>query len=170
MPNNVYEARRANLARLLAEAGAKVDLAARLGMTQPQISHWLRDPATSSARKITEDSARAIEVALRLPAGDLDKPGKGKPVNIFELPPAPPRQPSTPRPPPPKPAAAAVSKAIDTELLTETTRAVLLEVGKIRGPQLAEKVADVVTLAFAHATDHGELDTGYVHQLVKLMH
>lgn len=150
MQNDIYARRRENLARLMIEPGAKTQLATKLDMTQPQVSHWLRDPKIASARKITEDSARAIERALKLPVGELDRGPRSSGAVVEATP-------------------VTYTAPTDVELLTATTRAVLLEVGKLRGPQLADKVAGIVTLAYAHATDHGELDTNYVHQLVKLM-
>lgn len=147
-PNSVYERRRANLAARLREAGAKQALAMKLKMTPPQISHWLRDPEKYGARKITEDSARDIERVLGLTLGELDGDSGARP----------------PAPPP------ALGKGLDFELLTQTVQHVLLEVGRIKGQPMAEKVAGIVALAFAHATDHGALDIEYVHSLVRLMY
>lgn len=79
MPNSssVYAHRRANLARLLTEKGAKTHLAARLGCTQAAVSQWLRDPNERHSRIIHEGSARGIEQALNLPPLELDKPPLG---------------------------------------------------------------------------------------------
>lgn len=145
MVNSVYERRRVNLAARLRETGAKQALAIKLDMTAPQISHWLREPDKANARKIAEDSARQIEGALGLTPGELDRDHGALTVTPVQ------------------------QQPVEAELLTATTRAVILEVGKLRGPAIAEKVAGIVTLAFAHAREHGELDYGYVHQLVKLM-
>lgn len=57
---------------MTANLGAKQQLALKLNMTPPQVSHWLREPHRAGARKIHEDSAREIESALGLPPGDLD--------------------------------------------------------------------------------------------------
>lgn len=143
--NTVYERRRANLAHLLREAGAKQQLAIRLDMTAPQISHWLRDPGKAGARKITEDSARQIEATLGLAPGALDTGTETK-------------------------AARSAEEAPDFTLLSEVARAVLHDVGRVKGPAMADKVAGVVTLAYSHALEHGKIDPAYVSQLVKLMH
>lgn len=42
-------------------------------MTPPQISHWLRAPGKAGTRRIKEDSARAIEQAMGLLRGSLDR-------------------------------------------------------------------------------------------------
>lgn len=77
MSINVYSHRRANLARILAEKGAKSHLAAKLGCTQAVVSQWLRDPNAKHARIIHEGAARGIEQALNLQEMDLDKPPLG---------------------------------------------------------------------------------------------
>jgi len=71
---SIYDFRRANLQRLLAERGAKTALAERLGSTQAFVSHLVRDPQKDNARQIHEDVARKIEVALLLQPGELDNP------------------------------------------------------------------------------------------------
>lgn len=60
---SIYDTRRSNLTRLTANLGAKQALAMKLDMTPPQVSHWLREPHRTGARKISEDSAREIERA-----------------------------------------------------------------------------------------------------------
>lgn len=143
MTNSVFELRRQNLARLLKESGAKTALAVKLDMTPAQISHWLRNPKQESARLIHEESARAIEKVIGLAPGELD------------------RDPDTPRP--------AAQRPVNADLLTETTRFVLSESRAGKNTPL-EKVADIVTLAYAHAVEHGRLDEAYVRQLIRLMH
>jgi predicted transcriptional regulator len=66
--------RRANLARLLEQSGhgAKQKLALALGLTPPQVSHWLRQPGKPGARHIQESSARAIEHVVGLAPLTLD--------------------------------------------------------------------------------------------------
>lgn len=152
--NTVYERRRANLAHLLREAGAKQQLAIRLDMTAPQISHWLRDPGKAGSRKIAEDSARQIEGVLGLTPGALD------------------REASTAAPAPAPAFANSTPGGLDPSapLLTEVTRTVLVEVGRLKGPQMAEKVADIVALAYGHASERGAVDHAYIATLVKLMH
>lgn len=56
---SIYDTRRSNLTRLTANLGAKQALAMKLDMTPPQVSHWLREPHRTGARKISEDSARS---------------------------------------------------------------------------------------------------------------
>jgi hypothetical protein len=146
MTGDVYEFRRRNLTELLKETGAKTALAVKLDMTQPQISHWLRDPKAPTSRPIKEDSARQIERAIGLSPGDLD------------------RDPDAPARPPRS------ATSVNIELLTETTRAVLTEVGAAKGKQMIDKVSDIVSLAYEHAVTRGSVDANYVHQLVKLMH
>lgn len=143
--NSVYERRRANLTHLLREAGAKQQLAIRLDMTAPQISHWLREPGKAGARKITEDSARQIEKQLGLAPGELD-------LDTGAKLPSPSRD------------------APDLGMLADVTRAVLHEVGRIKGAPMAEKVAGIVALVYGHTLEHGKIDSAYVNQLVKLMH
>lgn len=71
----LYELRRRNLTRLLEQRGpgVKQKLALALDMTPPQVSHWLRVPSKATARRIKENSARAIEAALGLEPGALDR-------------------------------------------------------------------------------------------------
>lgn len=72
---DLYEVRRRNLAEHLHKRGhgIKQKLAFDLGMTPPQISHWLKKPGTTGARKIHEDHARRLEAALGLMTGALDQ-------------------------------------------------------------------------------------------------
>lgn len=72
---DLYEVRRRNLAEHLAKRGhgIKQKLAFDMGMTPPQISHWLKKPGSVGARKIHEDSARRLEAALGLMTGALDQ-------------------------------------------------------------------------------------------------
>jgi hypothetical protein len=71
---SVYDARRENLRARLEERGAKTALAVKLGVTQPFVSHLLRDPTEATARVIHEDLAKQIEEITGLQPGELDLP------------------------------------------------------------------------------------------------
>jgi transcriptional regulator with XRE-family HTH domain len=142
MPNTIYETRRRNLQRLTQYLGAKTALALKLGITQAQISHWLREDGAQAARDIKEDSARDIEAAMGLTPGELDWPDGKRPDTA----------------------------PLDSKLLAQCTSAVLLEAGKSGLTVPGEKVANLVTLAYAHALAHnGTIDQDYVRQLVQLL-
>lgn len=152
----IYEIRRRNLARLLTESGAKVALAVKLDLTAAQISHWLRQPGERGARTIKEDAARRIENVMGLPLGALDKEPSPASKRAIVTPPAPEAKPRNGSP-------------VNHDLMAKTIRTVLLEVQNVKGKPMIDKVAEIATLAYERATDHGELDESYVHTLVKLM-
>lgn len=151
----IYEIRRRNLARLLTESGAKVALAIKLDVTGAQISHWLRQPGERGSRTIKEDVARRIENVMGLPLGALDKEPSpaSKRAIMTAAPEAKPRN----------------GAVVNHDLMAKTIRTVLLEVQNVKGKPMIDKVAEIATLAYERATDHGELDESYVHTLVKLM-
>lgn len=70
----VYDARRENLRAKLEGRGAKTALAERLGVTQPFVSHLLRNPNEPTARLIHEDLAKQLEEVLGMRPGELDLP------------------------------------------------------------------------------------------------
>lgn len=70
------EIRQRNLQRLVDQHdGKQAQLGKRVGKAAGQISGWI-----SGRRSITEDSAREIEAALRLPRGWMDEPQDGEAV------------------------------------------------------------------------------------------
>jgi hypothetical protein len=72
----VYDIRRENLTRLLEPQGAKTALAIKLGYSNgSRVTHLL-----NATRPIHEDTARAIENAIGLTPGELDREPGAPPV------------------------------------------------------------------------------------------
>lgn len=70
---DIRDTRLARLHELLAQhAGVKKDLAATVGKAPAQVSQWF-----NGVRTITEESARDMERAAKLPAGWFDRPLSG---------------------------------------------------------------------------------------------
>lgn len=73
----IDETRRANLALLREEAGGVKKLADLIGISEAQMSQWLRGSADSKSGKprgMRQESARRIELAMKRPEGWLDVP------------------------------------------------------------------------------------------------
>ncbi|PTT91152.1 hypothetical protein DBR42_04465 [Pelomonas sp. HMWF004] len=72
---DVTERRRLNLLVHLdaGRRGAKRDLAAALGWSRARVSHVLAPPYLKQHRPLSDATAKRIEVALQLKAGELDK-------------------------------------------------------------------------------------------------
>lgn len=140
----VYEARRENLAKLMAHKGAKTQLAERLGTTQAHITHLLKPTGAQSARPIHEETARQIEAAIGLPAGELDK-------GAVYARPAPKLAP------------------VDLDMLEHSVKAVLAEVAATHAKLTDEKTASAVRLVHDHSLALGHVDPAFVTQLIKLM-
>ena len=152
MTVTTQDIRRNNLLMLLRDHGSKVALAARLGVSAAYISHLITDKM-QHRKLIHEDTARAIEVALRLPDGELDRPGAGDVLAV--------NQPYfAPRSVPP-----AAQPAIDAALLKRTIGAVLAVVDT----DDQQRLADIVTLAYRHNSAFGDLDDGYVRALADVI-
>lgn len=77
------EVRRQRLEKLLKErfGGSQKELAVAIGRSPAQISQWL-----SRFRNISEDSARAVEVALQLPLGWMDVDNADNPLRTDSRP------------------------------------------------------------------------------------
>lgn len=73
---DVYAIRQKNLAALVNTLfdGNQARLGTAIGVKQPQVNRWLSN-STASPRKISESSARQIEIKLGLPKGGLDETG-----------------------------------------------------------------------------------------------
>lgn len=72
---DIYEIRRERLVTLIDSQcnGRQAELSARTGIKATQINRWI-STKNNSPRRITEDSARAIESKMALPSGWLDQP------------------------------------------------------------------------------------------------
>lgn len=139
----VYEQRRENLTRLLSQPGAKTALAIKLDTTQAHVTHMLKAPEAKSARPIHEDTARAIETAIGLTPGELDRePGAAAPPSS-----APP----------------------NSALLEEAVRLVIAVAAESHVKHVADKTAAIVRLVYEHSLPSGTVDPAFVTQLVKLM-
>lgn len=137
---SIYDTGRSNLTRLTANLGAKQALAMKLDMTPPQVSHWLREPHRTGARKISEDSAREIERVLGLPPGDLD------------------HDPDAPRTDP---------KDIDPKLMADVIRAVFAAAQRANMTDAA-KLADITMLTYSHSRLTGTVDGAMLASLLAL--
>ena len=159
--NTVYERRRANLARLLREPGAKRDLAIRLDFTAANISNWLRDPGKTGAREIHEDKAREIERALGLSSGELDRPAASGPA-LVSVHRKEPERATVPH---------SVMGGLDVPAppLAEVASLVLSEVSRRKRNFAPAKVAAILALAYGHAAERGAIDSAYVAALIQLM-
>jgi DNA-binding transcriptional regulator YdaS (Cro superfamily) len=142
MPHSVYEIRRQNLLRLTQYLGAKQALALKLGVTPPVVSFWLKEPGAPSSRQIKEDSARAIEEAMGLSPGELDRPGGRAP---------------------------SYAKPLDPKLLADSTRAVMDALQQAKRTVSAEKHGDLLAVVYAHAAEQGYVDEDYARRLVSLL-
>lgn len=139
-PKTVYEQRRENLTRLLSEPGAKTALAIKLNATQAHVTHLLKPPGAKSARPIHEDTARAVETAMGLSPGELDRePGAAPPLPQ------------------------------NTALLEESVRLVIAVAAESHAKLVADKTAAIVRLVYEHSLSAGTVDPAFVAQLVKLM-
>lgn len=135
----VYEIRRTNLARLLAERGAKTALALKLGCNQTHITHLLSEPSKPGHRQVHEDVARAIEHHIGLTPGSLDR----------------------------EPGASAAPQ--NSALLEEAVRTVIAAAIEAHAKLAADKTAGIVRLVYEHSLAAGRVDASFVAQLVKLM-
>lgn len=135
---DIYEIRRANLRQLMRDWGGPTSLATKLGHTNGSYLAQLAGPNPS--REISEKVARAIEVALDLPAGWMDKRNE-------------PRQ----------------SAGLDEQTLAKAIRVVTaaLDDAGLRPP--SNKFADLVSLVYEHARTTGRVDEAHVQRLVRLM-
>ena len=140
MAKTVYEIRRENLTRLLAEPGAKTELAIRLGVTQARITHLLK-PSGKGARPIHEDQARQIETILGLSPYGLDHEPGAQPARAGN----------------------------DLPLLEDAVRAVVATAAQMRATLVADKAAAIVSMVYEHSRAAGKIDPAFVQQLVKLM-
>ena len=149
-PLSAQGIRRRNLQRLLRDRGTKVALAVRLGVSGAYITHLITDKQ-SYQKTIYEDTARAIEVALRLPEGDLDRPHTGD-VQGVSVPHFAPVQPTG-------------QPVVDAAPLAQPLSSVLAQV-KTDDQQ---RLADIVTLAYRHNSAFGALDDDYVVALAQVI-
>ena len=142
--HTIYDIRRANLIRLLAEPGAKTALAGKLGTTQSHITHMVTTPGKNGAKPIHEDKARQIEAALGLALGELDH--------------------DVTRPPE---AIAALSPAMDWRMLDDAIQAVIAAIVAHDLP--ANSVAGVARHIYEHGRKASQVDTAFAAQLIKLL-
>jgi len=75
---DIYETRRANLRRLMADWGGPTSLSAKLGHSNGSFLAQLVGPHPS--REISEKVARGIEAKMGLPLGWLDGPVRERPA------------------------------------------------------------------------------------------
>lgn len=149
MPNKtIYDIRRENLERLLEPRGARTALAAKLGSTQSNVSHFLRKSGPYQ-RLIHEDTARAIETAIGLDPGALDWVDGVRPGGV--------------------PRTKGVTGTIDVDLLAQTIRAVVSVAASQGKTPINERLADVVTVAYEHNRSTGRCDEEFIHNLLRLL-
>lgn len=152
MPNKtIYDIRRENLERLLEPRGARTALAAKLGSTQSNVSHFLRKSGPYQ-RLIHEDTARAIETAIGLDPGALDWVDGKRPPAVAAV-----------------PRTKGVTGAVDVDLLAQTIRAVVSLAASQGKEPINERLADVVTVAYEHNRSTGRCDEEFITNLLRLL-
>lgn len=150
---NIFDIRRANLTRLLAERGAKKALAEKLDATASHVSHMVSPPGSPSSKPIHEEKARQIEELLGLTPRALDT-DTAESAPTFRA---------------PAQCAMPIPAGVDEQLLEDSVRVVIAAAADTHSTLIADKAAQIVRMVYANARLIGHVDPTFVQQLVKLM-